>query len=137
MIQRIQSVWLFLASLLSFLTLKLSFYSGTHLTDNQYHQLNGTDNLLLMILTILLGMLTFITLFLYKKRVVQLRLTVLALLLDLALIYLYYRQTITQFTQGEYAITAALHIVIILALLFAAKGINNDEKLIKNSDRLR
>jgi len=137
MIQRIQSVWLFLASLLTFLTLKLSFYSGTLLADNQYHQLNGTDDLLLMILTIALGMLTFITIFLFKKRVVQLRLTVLALLLDLALIYLYYRQTITKFTQGEYAITAALHLVIILALVFAARGINNDEKLIKNSDRLR
>jgi hypothetical protein len=136
MIQRIQSVWLFVASVLTFLSLKLSFYSGTHLPDNLYHQVNGTDTLLLMITTIALGVLTLITIFLYKTRIVQLRLTILALLLDLVLVYLYYRKT-TEFIQGAYSITAALHIVIILALFFAARGINKDEKLIKDSDRLR
>ena len=55
MIQRIQSVWLFVASALAFMLLKLSFYTGTHLPDNQYDQLTGTDTLLLMITTIALG----------------------------------------------------------------------------------
>jgi hypothetical protein len=136
MIQRIQSVWLLVASIVAFLTLKFSFYSGTYLPDNQYHQLNATENILLMITTIALGVLTLITIFLYKTRVMQLRLCIVAILLDLLLLFLYYR-ALQNFTRGEYAITAAAHLLIIAALVFAASGINKDEKLIKDSDRLR
>ena len=136
MIQRIQSIWLLVASVVTFLTLKFSFYSGTYLPDNQYHQLNGTENILLMITTIALGVLTLITIFLYKTRIIQLRLCIAGILLDLLLLFLYYR-AIQNFSKGEYAITAALHILIIIALIFAASGINKGEKLIRSSDRLR
>ena len=136
MIQRIQSVWLLIASVVSFLTLKLSFYSGTYLPDNLYHQLNGTQNLGLMITTIALGVLTLITIFLFKNRVTQLWLCIVAILLDVLLIFLYYQQT-KDFTKGDYAITAVLHFVMIAALVLAARGINKDEKLIKDSNRLR
>ena len=136
MIQRIQSIWLLLASVVSFLTLKLSFYSGTYLPDNLYHQLNGTQNLGLMIVTIGLGVLTLITIFLFKNRVTQLWLCIVAILLDVLLIFLYYQQT-KDFSKGDYAFTAVLHIIIIAALVLAARGINGDEKLIKDSNRLR
>ncbi len=136
MIQRIQSVWLLVASMVTFLTLKLSFYSGTYLPDNLYHQLNGTENLTLMIPTIALGMLSLITIFLFKSRPTQMWLSLVAIVLDLVLIFLYYRAT-KNFTKGDYAITAALHIVIIVALVLAARGINKDDKLIKDSNRLR
>ena len=136
MIQRIQSIWLLVASVVTFLTLKLSFYSGTYLPDNLYHQLNGTENMMLMIPTIGLGVLTLITIFLFKNRVTQLWLCMVAILLDLVLIFLYYRET-KDFTRGDYAITAVLHLIIIAALILAASGINKDEKLIKDSNRLR
>jgi hypothetical protein len=136
MIQRIQSVWLLLASVVTFLTLKFSFYSGIRLPDNRYEQLNGTANLLLMVATIALGILTLITIFLFKTRVIQLRLCIAGILLDLLLLFLYYR-AIQQFSQGEYAITATFHALIIVSLIFAAGGINKDEKLIKDSNRLR
>jgi hypothetical protein len=124
------------AAIITFLTLKLSFYSGTRIQDNQYHQLNGTDTILLMTVTIALGVLTLLTIFLFKSRVVQLRLCVAAILLDLLLIFLYWRAT-ADFSRGEYAITAAAHVLIILALVFAARAINKDEKLIRDSNRLR
>lgn len=136
MIQRIQSVWLLIASVVTFLTLKLSFYSGTYLPDNLYHQLNGTQNLPLMIATIGLGVLTLITIFLYKNRPTQLWLCIVAILLDVVLLFLYYRET-SSFTRGDYAFTAVLHFIIITAVLLAARGINKDEKLIKDSNRLR
>ena len=136
MIQRIQSVWLLIASVVTFLTLKVSFYSGTYLPDNLYHQLNGTQNMPLMIATIALGVLTLITIFLFKNRGTQLWLCIVAVLLDFILLFLYYRET-SNFTRGDYAITAVLHIIIIAALLLAARGINKDEKLIKDSNRLR
>ena len=136
MIQRIQTVWLLIASVVTFLTLKFSFYSGTYLPDNQYHQLNGTDNILLMVTTIILGMVTFITIFLFRKRVIQLRLSIAAILLDALLVFFYFR-AISDFSRGEYAITAAAHLLIIIALVLAARGIDQDEKLVKDSNRLR
>jgi FtsH-binding integral membrane protein len=136
MIQRIQSIWLLVASGVTFLTLKLSFYSGTYLPDNLYHQLNATENMMLMIPTIGLGVLSLITIFLFKSRVTQLWLCMAGILLDLVLIFLYYRET-KDFTRGDYAITAALHLIILAALILAATGINKDEKLIKDSNRLR
>ena len=136
MIQRIQSVWLLVASIVAFLTLKLSFYSGTYLPDNLYHQLNGTENLKVMIPTIGLGVLTLVTIFMFKNRVTQLWFSLAAIVLDLVIIFLYY-QTVKDFTRGDYAITAALHVIIILALALAMRGINKDEKLIKESNRFR
>ena len=136
MIQRIQSVWLLIASIVAFLTLKLSFYSGTYLPDNLYHQLNGTENLRLMIPTIALGVLTLVTIFMFKNRVTQLWFSLAAIVLDIVIIFLYY-QTVKDFTRGDYAITAALHVVIIIVLVLAMRGINKDEKLIKESNRFR
>ena len=136
MIQRIQSVWLLVASIVAFLTLKLSFYSGTYLTDNLYHQLNGTENLKVMIPTIGLGVLTLVTIFMFKNRVTQLWFSLAAIVLELVIIFLYY-QTVKDITRGDYAITAALHVIIILALALAMRGINKDEKLIKESNRFR
>jgi peptidoglycan/LPS O-acetylase OafA/YrhL len=136
MIQRIQSVWLLLASIVSFLTLKVSFYSGTYLPDNLYHQLNGTENMTLMIPTIALGVLTLITIFLFKNRITQLWRCIVGILLDVLLVFLYF-QTTKDFTRGDYAFTAVLHVIIIAALVLAARGINKDEKLIKDSNRLR
>ena len=136
MIQRIQSIWLLITSVVTFLTLKLSFYSGIYLPDNLYHQLNGTQSLTIMIPTIGLGILSLVTIFLFKNRIAQLWLCIVAILLDLLLLFLYYSET-SNFTKGDYAFTAVLHILIIVALVLAARGINKDEKLIKDSNRLR
>lgn len=136
MIQRIQSVWFLVASAVAFLTLKLSFYSGTYLPDNLYHQLNGTENLILMVPTIALGIVTLISIFLYKNRPTQLWLCAVAVIIDMVLVFLYYRAT-KDFTRGEYAISAALHLLIIVSLALAFIGIKKDEKLIKDSNRFR
>jgi hypothetical protein len=89
-----------------------------------------------MIATIVVGSVALINIFLYKKRTLQLRLCVLGILLEAGLIFLYYRET-TTFTQGTYSLTAILHSVIVLAFVLAARGINKDSKLLKESDRLR
>ncbi len=136
MIQRIQSIWLLVAAACAFASLKFSFYSGNKLNDPLLYELNGTSTLLLMITTIAVGGLALITIFLFKKRTLQLRLCALGILLEAVLIFLYYRET-TTFTQGTYSLTAILHSVILLAFVLAARGINKDSKLLKESDRLR
>ena len=136
MIQRLQSLWLLLAAACAFATFKFSYYSGTKVNDLALHELNATGTLLLMITTIVVGVLALVTIFLFKKRTLQLRLCVLGILLEAVLIFLYYRE-VTTFLKGTYSLTALLHSIIVLAFVLAARGINNDSKIIKDSDRLR
>jgi Domain of unknown function (DUF4293) len=136
MIQRIQSIWLLLASACAFATLKFSYYTGTKGTDTALLELNGTSTLPLMITTIAIGILALITIFLFKNRGLQSKLCFLGILLEAVLIFLYYRE-VQNFTSGTYSLTALLHSVIVLAFVLAARGINKDNKLVKGSDRLR
>jgi peptidoglycan/LPS O-acetylase OafA/YrhL len=136
MIQRIQSIWLLLAAICVFLTYQLPFYIGTNAKGLAEYGLNGRENFLLMLMTFLTGVLALFIIFLYKKRVLQLRLCVLGILLEAVLIFLYYREVQT-FTTGTYALWAILHTVVVLCFVLAAKGINKDEKIIKESNRLR
>jgi peptidoglycan/LPS O-acetylase OafA/YrhL len=136
MIQRIQSLWLLLAAACAFASFKFPYYSGTKLNDPLLYELTATGSFLLMITTIAVGGLALVNIFMFKKRTLQLRLCVLGILLEALLIFLYYRQVAT-FVQGTYALTAILHSVIVLAFVLAARGINKDSKLVKDSDRLR
>jgi peptidoglycan/LPS O-acetylase OafA/YrhL len=136
MIQRIQSIWLLLASVCTFLTYKFPVYSGTNAKGVASYPLNANENLVLLLLTILTGALVFLTIFLFKKRKLQIRLCILAIFLQVALFFLYFTQ-IKSFTQGVYALTAVLPIFSLLFLALAVIAINKDEKLVKNSDRLR
>jgi len=138
MIQRIQSVWLLLAAACAFATFKFSYYSGTKADDLVFHELNATESFLLMLATIAVGGLALVNIFLFKKRTLQLRLCVLGILLEALLIFLYYRETLTFVkSQSTYSLTAILHSIIVLAFVLAARGINKDSKMVKDSDRLR
>ena len=138
MIQRLQSLWLLLAAACAFATFKFSYYSGTKVNDLALHELNATGTLLLMITTIAVGCLALFNIFLFKNRTLQLRLCVLGILLEAILIFLYYRE-VQNFVKGQstYSLTALLHSIIVLAFFLAARAIKKDEKLIKDSDRLR
>jgi hypothetical protein len=136
MIQRIQSLWLLLASACAFASFRFPYYSGTNVKGLTPYELNAAENFLLLITTTIIGALALFIIFLFKKRTLQLRLCVLGILLEAVLIFLYYREVNT-FTQGTYSLTAILHSIIVIAFFLAAKAINKDEKLIKDSDRLR
>lgn len=98
--------------------------------------LTAGANFLISIATIAVGTLALVNIFLFKQRTLQLRLCVLGILLEALLIFLYYRQVQT-YTTGTYSLTAILHAIIVFSFFLAAKGINKDAKLIKDSDRLR
>ena len=137
MIQRIQSIWLLLASICVFLTLKFSTYVGTNKDLIPSSFLNGIATLPLIFVTLAVGIVTLITIFLYKNRKLQLKLTLLAILLEVGLIFLYYREIQTFIGQGTFSITAILHAGVFLFLILAARGISSDNNLIKDSNRLR
>ena len=141
MIQRVQTIWLLLAAIAMFLTLKFSFYSGTLLngtlvSQNSFHSLVATDNFILMVLTCALGSALIINIFLFKHRTLQFRICIIAILLEFLILFLYYRQT-KFYSNGTLDVWAIFHLVTIIALIFAARGIYKDEKLIKDSNRLR
>lgn len=136
MIQRIQTVWMLLAATMVFLTLKFSFYNGTLITNNAYHEVVANDSILLLILTSALGTGILINIFLFKNRTVQGRIILLAIIMECVVIFLYVKQ-ISNFSTGSFTLWSAFHILIIIFLFFAARGIYKDAKLIRDSDRLR
>ncbi|ANI90494.1 hypothetical protein A9P82_15075 [Arachidicoccus ginsenosidimutans] len=144
MIQRIQSLWLFVAAILAVLSFKFPFYVGTWLNGTTQHaqiSLNGHNpSIPVLITTVVTIVLSLVTIFLYKNRKQQLWLVVLNLVVSLVLIYLYYYEIHTFFVTnsgGTIAITAVFVIAIPIVLILAIRGINRDIKLLKNADRLR
>ncbi len=142
MIQRVQTIWLLIAAIAVFLTLKFSFFSGTLLNAsplvniNSFHSLVATDNFIIMVLTSALGSALILNIFLFKHRILQFRICIIAILLEALILFLYYRQT-KNYTKGTLDIWAIFHLIIFIALILAATGIYKDEKLIKDSNRLR
>jgi hypothetical protein len=136
MIQRIQSLWMLLAAITVFLTLQLPIFGGTLLADKSYHQLMGTDNLLILILTSSLGTGILINIFLYKNRKLQSRILLLGALMEGLILYLYVRET-SKYANGNYLLWSSLHLLFFIWLILAARGIYKDTKLIRESNRLR
>ena len=136
MIQRVQTIWLLLASAAVLLSLKTSFYSGTLITDNSFHSIMGIDSYGVMILTVALGTALFVNIFLIKHRMLQFRICIFAFLSECLLIFLYFNQ-IKNYSNGNFSLWCALHVFILLFIFLAARGIYKDEKLIKDSNRLR
>ena len=136
MIQRVQTIWMLLAALVVFLTIKLSFYSGTLITNNSYHVEVATENFFILILTSALGTCIVIDIFLFNQRPIQMRIIIAAILAECLIIFLYIRD-LKKYSAGNFSIWSALHILIIIFLILAAQGIYKDAKLIKESNRLR
>src|SRR4051812_18258412 len=138
MIQRIQSIWLLLAAVCAFLTLKFSFYSGNKIVNNQkqFVHLTVNENILLTILSVAVGIAALIIIFLYKDRKMQLRLTIVTILLSIVNIILYF-SAIKNYVEGNYDISAIIVFLIPIFLILAARSMYKDEKLVKSMDRLR
>ncbi|MEO6537331.1 MAG: DUF4293 domain-containing protein [Ferruginibacter sp.] len=140
MLQRIQSVWLLLATACVFAGLNFPFYSGINVSGEQQYVLKGTENILFMLLTVSIGLLSLIAIFMYKNRTVQLRLGIAAAVLQAGLIYLYYHYSHKVFltsTYNTYALWAVFQPAALLFLILAIMGIRRDNKIIKESNRLR
>src|SRR5450432_649117 len=139
MLQRMQSLWLLLAAIAAFLTIRLSFYSGNIGLAGQppsFQYLNAGFNIWILIVTIALVCIAIIDIFLYKNRKYQGRLALLGVLISLLNIFLYYKQT-HRFDAGNYDLTALLALAVPVFFFFAMRGIYRDEKLVKSLDRLR
>jgi hypothetical protein len=143
MLQRIQSIWLLLISICIFSSLKIAYYTGNIVPEGElattvktFTQLNGMYNIVTNILTVTIGVLSLITIFLYSNRKLQLKLIFVGILLEILLL-VEYQVSIKKFTEGTIAIGSMLQFLVLLFFYLAIKGIRKDNKIIAESDRLR
>ena len=141
MIQRIQTIWFLLAAACGFTTLRLSFYSGNIVLEGTqgYKYLNASNgNLILLILTVAVAITSLILIFLYKDRKMQMRLTIVNLIVSIVNIVLYFLE-IKNFVPGQssFDVTCVFAFLVPVFLFLASRGIYRDQKLIKSVDRLR
>ncbi len=141
MIQRIQSVWLLVASVVTFLTLKFSFYSGNKIDAitkaKVFLPLTGaTPNVLLLILSVTVAVASLVAIFLFKDRKRQLLVSLGILLVSICNIIIYFSE-IKKFIEGQFDLTSVITFTIPIFLLLAIRSIWKDEKLVKSTDRLR
>jgi len=138
MIQRQQSLWLLLASICSFLSYKLPFFSGTRqgvkdMTEKAI--LDGASNFFLLIITGIILILSFITIFLFKDRKLQLKLCITGIILSALLLVFYFSEM--NKLSGSISLSAIIVFAIPICFILAARKIWQDEKLIKSLDKLR
>jgi hypothetical protein len=148
MIQRIQTILLFLTTFFAAL-----FLSGTILTfsDGSILSLKGisypsnlsmnVDLPVLTVILLLVPFVSFVTIFLYKNRRLQMKMTValiILIFLEIAAVgYYVYTLVIANNTElGPGAKMVLPPLMLVLAIL-AYKRIKKDENLVKSYDRLR
>ncbi len=135
MIQRIQTIWLLLAAVLGFTSLKTAFFIGS-IANEPATELSGMSSVSLMIATIVTATITTVSIFIYKNRATQLKMVLAAITLSILTIVLYY-MAVSKYRVGGLALWSLVPIVVPVFLILAAIGIYKDDKLVKSTDRLR
>ena len=144
MIQRIQSLYLLIGAVIS-LGLTFVFSVWTTVANSVYYIMDlltqdATTIKMIPILFIISGVMSLISIFLFKNRKNQFIVNRLNILINLILlgILIYHLLTLSGEMQvSEKGIGAVLPIVVIVLLVLANKAIKKDEDLVKSVDRLR
>jgi len=133
MIQRIQSIWLLLASAAAFSVLRFPFYY----TPTPFAlEINGSAQYSTLISLAFSACLSFITIFLYGNRMLQLKVVLVNFLLSILIGYFIYTIVMANPGGGFTLPSLALFIIPIFQVLAMIK-IYQDDKLVKSTDRLR
>ena len=133
MIQRIQTIWLLLASAAAFSALRFPFYY----TPTPFAlEINGSAGYSTLISLAFSACLSFITIFLYGNRMLQLKVVLINFLLSILIGYFVYKIVIANPGGGFTLPSLALFIIPVFQILAMIK-IYQDEKLVKSTDRLR
>jgi hypothetical protein len=140
MIQRMQSIWLIIASALSAAGFWLSFFSGNKLNTNtqvkEWIEYTAPQNMLIMVVTIAVSVAALVTVFMYKDRKRQMLVTIVTALISLVNIALYFHAK-ASFVEANLDLGAILNFAIPLFLMLAIRAMYKDEQLVKSADRLR
>lgn len=136
MIQRIQTIWLFLVAICGVLLFILPF--GHELISNVDTQLSAASDQIIMILAICLIAISTLSIFLFKNRNIQKKTSILTVLVSIAcLAYILYLTEIDPIHHIKLNLGIILPVLALLFSILAYLGINKDDKTIKSLDRLR
>ena len=142
MIQRKQSLFLLLSTIISVLLLYLPVFEMLpDAADGPGKKFNLSINALLLILNGAIGILSFIAIFMFKIRNLQRRMCKLALLLVCVLIGLLFFLSDTMSSgmnqKIHYLYGSYLPLIQVLFIFLASRFIKHDEDLVRSADRLR
>ena len=144
MIQRIQSVYLIIAILLSWLVAFLiPFWVDQNSEVNYLASLIKNENMVYMIVPLLFigsGIMSFASLILYKNRTRQIignRLNIVINFLLLGIIVYHLLSLPGETVVSEKGIGVFIPLLVIVFLVLSNKAIIKDDKLVKSVDRLR
>lgn len=140
MIQRQQTLWLLLATIAGVLTFMFPFATGEELVTKtamkQTVEIIAGNDFFILILSIVSIGLSAVTIFMFKDRKMQMRLSLLGLLIAIILLVLYILD-MRKLISSTPALWAVLPVAVIIAYYMAYKNIRKDEKLVKSLDKLR
>jgi hypothetical protein len=155
MIQRIQSVYLFIMALFSSLLIPGSFLNFTEKTGSvirvsfnevvRYNAGKATELveklMPLSVLIVLIPVISLVTIFFFKKRKFQLQLSRFLILLAgiLVVVIIHVCLSIVSKFDAEFipGLKMILPVLILIISILAYTGIKKDEQLVKSYDRLR
>lgn len=145
MIQRIQTVWLFLAALAGAGLFYFNVHKAVVIKENAevVEKLGAGNNFILLLLALVLIVLPLVAIFMFKNRKSQKRMAMLGIVANAgflaAAIMLIGNITnkVPAPKDSSYLPGIVLPIVCIVFITLAIRGINKDEKLIRSQDRLR
>jgi len=136
MIQRIQTIYLLLAAIVSAgLVFMVSLW-----TDVDGNQVMAIDEINYFVAFIASGVLSLIAIFLFKNRKLQTVISRLNILLNLILLGVFVYRSLTMSggtAVPEKGIGMFLPIISIVFLVLANRAIRRDEQLVKSADRFR
>lgn len=133
MIQRIQTIWLLIASAAAFSILKFPFY---YTPEPNALEINGAGQYSTLITLAFSACLSFISIFLYGNRMLQLKVTLVNFMLSGLIGYFIYTIVMSHPGGGFTLASAGLFLIPILQLIACYK-IYQDEKLVKSANRIR
>lgn len=140
MIQRQQTLWLLLATLAAVLTFFFPFATGEAIVKGTSMKAKAEviagGNFFTLILTILSVGLSFVTIFMFKDRKLQMRLALVGLLLAVVILVLYFME-MKKLISPTPALWVILPVATVAGYYMAFRGIRKDEKLVKSLDKLR
>ena len=144
MIQRIQSIYLFVATLLSGVLILIVNLWENELGEKIYvmDSFNSGNTLIIAMgaMFFVSALLTLIAIFNFKNRQMQFVIGRLVILINFILlgVLVYYTQNLSGEVQvSEKGIGLLIPILVILLVVMANKAIKKDEELVKSVDRLR
>ena len=141
MIQRQQTLWLLLSTVAGIFSFMFPFATGEVLEEKtglkKAFQLTAShNNFFILLLSIACIGVAAVTIFLYKDRKLQIKLTLLGLLLSIVLLVLYFIE-MQKLLASTPALWAVLPLAIVIGFFMAYRGIRKDERLVKSLNKLR